>query len=81
MEELNACLKSSKPVRMEYVVLDADSVDTVKRTHGRYFGGEYEVVKPLEISYISSWREKLNWNSEEKTSAASWAFARALTNP
>ena len=81
MEELSACLKSGTPVRMEYVVLGADSVDAIKRTHGRYFGGEYEVVMPMEIKYIASWLEKLNWTPEEKMSAESWAFARSLTGP
>ena len=38
-DELHACLKAGKPVRMEYVILGAASVETIKRTHGRYFGG------------------------------------------
>ena len=80
-DELHACLKAGKPVRMEYVILGAASVETIKRTHGRYFGGEYEVVVPTESFYIASWREKLHWTPEEKISAESWAFARALSKP
>lgn len=79
MDELNACLKAGKPVRMEYVILGADSVETIKRTHARYFGGEYEVLNPTEVSYIASWQDKLHWTPEEKISAESWAFARAVT--
>lgn len=51
LDELNACLKAGKPVRMEYVVISALSVETLKQTHGRYFGGEYEVLYPVEINY------------------------------
>lgn len=79
MDELNACLKAGKPVRMEYVVLGGKSVESIKRTHGRYFGGEYEVVKPTEIYYIASWREKLNWTREERIAAESKAFAHAIS--
>ncbi len=81
MDELNAGLKAGKPVRMEYVILGADSVETIKRTHARYFGGEYEVVVPTEIYYIAGWQDKLHWTREEKVSAESWAFTRALTRP
>lgn len=51
LDELNACLKAGKPVRMEYVVISARSVETLKKTHGRYFWGEYEVLHPVEINY------------------------------
>ena len=51
LDELNACLKAGKPVRMEYVVISALSVETLKKTHGRYFWGEYEVLHPVEICY------------------------------
>lgn len=51
LDELNACLKAGKPVRMEYVVISALSVATLKQTHGRYFWGEYEVLHPVEINY------------------------------
>ena len=54
LDELNACLKAGKPVRMEYVVLGSASLETIKQTHSRYFGGEYEVVKPTEIHYLAS---------------------------
>ncbi len=40
--------------RMEYVVISALSVETLKQTHGRYFWGEYEVLHPVEISYGAS---------------------------
>ena len=81
MEELNACLKAGKPVRMEYVVLGGRSLETIKRTHGRYFGGEYEVVKPTEVHYIASWQEKLHWTPKERIAAESKAFARAISRP
>ena len=51
LDELNACLKAGKPVRMEYVVLGGASLETIKQTHGRYFWGEYEVLHPVEICY------------------------------
>ena len=54
LDELNACLKAGKPVRMEYVVISALSVETLKQTHGRYFWGEYEVLHPVESSYGDS---------------------------
>ncbi|MCE2501446.1 MAG: hypothetical protein J4G13_11385 [Dehalococcoidia bacterium] len=79
MDELNAGLEAGKPVRMEYVVLGGESLETIKHTHARYFGGEYEVVKPTEISYIASWREKLNWTREERISIEAEAFARAMS--
>lgn len=44
LDELNACLKASKPVRMEYVVICSQSVESVKQTHARYFWGDYEVL-------------------------------------
>ena len=59
MEELNACLKEGKPVRMEYVVLGGRSLETIKQTHARYFWGEYEVLAPTEIRYLTSWRDDL----------------------
>ena len=80
MDELNAGLKAGKPVRMEYVVLGEASVATVRRTRGRYFGGECEVAIPTESYCIASWSDKLHWTPEEKISAASWAFASALSN-
>ena len=82
-DELNACLKAGRPVRMEYVILGAESVETIKGTHARYFGGEYEVVVPTETHYhyIGSWQDKLHWTREEMISAESWAFTRALTRP
>lgn len=59
MEELDACLKVGKPVRMEYVVLGGRSLETIKQTHARYFWGEYEVLTPVEIRYLTSWRDDL----------------------
>ena len=59
MDELNACLKAGKPVRMEYVVLGAKSLQTIKQTHARYFRGEYEVVAPVEIRYLTRWKDRL----------------------
>ena len=79
-DELNACLETGKSVRMEYIILGADSVDTIKHTHGRYFGGEYEVVVSTEIHYVAGWGEKTRWTREEKISAESWAFAGALSS-
>ena len=49
--ELNACLESGKPVRMEYVVICSQSVESVKQTHARYFWGDYEVLTPVEIGH------------------------------
>ena len=59
LDELNACLKAGKPVRMEYVVLGGASVESIKQTHARYFWGEYEVLTPTEICYRTSWRDNL----------------------
>ena len=59
MDELNACLKAGKPVRMEYVVLGGKSLETIKQTHARYFWGEYEVLAPMETRYLTSWRDDL----------------------
>ena len=56
LDELNACLKAGKPVRMEYVVLGGKSLETIKQTHSRYFMGEYEVLQPTEIHYLTSRR-------------------------
>ena len=78
LDELNACLKAGKPVRMEYVVLGGASLDTIKQTHARYFGGEYEVVKPTEIHYLASWREQQEWTPEDAVAEQSRAFTRAL---
>ena len=78
LDELNACLEAGKPVRMEYVVLGADSLETIKRTHSRYFGGEYEVVKPTEIHYLATWQEQQQWTPEEAMAARTRAFTRAL---
>ena len=59
LDELNACLKAGKPVRMEYVILGGASVESIKQTHARYFWGEYEVLTPTEIHYRTSWRDNL----------------------
>ena len=37
--------------QMEYVVISALSVETLKQTHGRYFWGEYEALHPVESNY------------------------------
>ena len=71
-------IKAGRPVRMEYVVLSADSLETVKRTHSRYFCGEYEVVKPTEIHYLSTWQERRQWTPEQAEGARFRAFIRAL---
>ena len=78
LDELNACLKAGKPVRMEYVVLGAASLETIKQTHSRYFGGEYKVVKPTEIHYLASWREQQSWTPEDALAERSRAFTRAM---
>ena len=78
LDELNACLKAGKPVRMEYVVLGATSLETIKQTHSRYFGGEYEVVQPTEIHYLASWREQQSWTPEDAVAEHSGAFTRAM---
>ena len=51
LDELNACLEAGKPVRMEYVVICSQSLESVKQTHARYFWGDYEVLTPVEIGY------------------------------
>lgn len=81
MDELEVCLRAGSPVRMEYVVLGGASIESIKQTHGRYFGGEFEVVTPSEVHYISSWSEKSNWSQEERIAAEAEAFARAITRP
>ena len=53
IEELNACLDAGKPVRMEYVVICSQSVESVKHTHGRYFWGDYEVLASVEVRYVN----------------------------
>lgn len=45
LDELNASIRSGQPVRMEYVVIGAKSLDTIKSTHGRYFNHRYEVTR------------------------------------
>ena len=42
---------------MEYVVLGTASLATIKRTHGRYFGGDYDVVKSMESSCVGAWNQ------------------------
>ena len=81
MAELNACLKAGRPVRMEYVVLGAASLATIKRTHGRYFGGDYEVVTSVESSCIAAWDRRSQQTQEESRSAQAKAFTDALTAP
>jgi hypothetical protein len=58
MDELNACLSAGKPVRMEYVVICAQSVVSVKQTHARYFQSDYEVLTPREIRYAASGKDR-----------------------
>ena len=38
-DELQSFVKTGVPLRMEYVLLLADSVDILRITHGNYFGG------------------------------------------
>jgi hypothetical protein len=38
-DELQRFVKTGVPLRMEYVLLLADSVDTLRITHGNYFDG------------------------------------------
>ena len=54
LDELNACLSAGRPVRMEYVVICAQSVESVKQTHARYFQSDYEVLTPTEIRHTVS---------------------------
>ena len=58
LDELNACLSAGQPVRMEYVVICAQSVESVKQTHARYFQGDYEVLMPTEIRHAASGKER-----------------------
>ena len=58
LDELNACLSAGKPVRMEYVVICSQSVESVKQTHARYFQSDYEVVTPAEIHYVASGNDR-----------------------
>ena len=58
LDELNACLSAGKPVRMEYVVICARSVESVKQTHARYFQGDYEVLTPTEIHRAASTKNR-----------------------
>ena len=70
LDELNACLKAGRPVRMEYVVICSESVDSIKRTHARYFRGDYEVLIPTEIRHIDGGRQNRSV-AEVASSAAS----------
>ena len=70
LDELNACLKAGKPVRMEYVVISALSVETLKQTHGRYFWGEYEVLR--------RWKADM---APVGMTAGRWGCRRALPPP
>ena len=54
LDELNACLSAGTPVRMEFVVICAQSVESVKQTHARYFQSDYEVLTPTEIHHAVS---------------------------
>lgn len=81
LAELNACLKAGRPVRMEYVVLGAASLATIKRTHGRYFGGDYEVVTSVESSGSAARGQRSQQTPEESRSVEAKAFADALTAP
>lgn len=56
--ELNACLEAGKPVRMEYVVICSQSVESVKQTHARYFQSDYEVLTPTEIRYAANGKSR-----------------------
>ena len=38
-DELQSFVKTGVPLRMEYALLLADSVDILRITHGNYFGG------------------------------------------
>ena len=69
MDELNACLKAGKPVRIEYVILGGKSLETIKQTHSRYFMGEYEVLQPTEIHYLTSRRDNLPQQVAEDAAA------------
>lgn len=77
LDELNACLKAGKPVRMEYVVISALSVETLKQTHGRYFWGEYEVLRPVEIRYGVGQRNGRPLAGSDRIAAAPSAVADA----
>ena len=58
LDELNACLNAGKPVCMEYIVICAQSVESVKQTHARYFQSDYEVLTPTEIRYAASGKDR-----------------------
>lgn len=81
LDELNACLKAGKPVRMEYVVLGGVSLETIKQTHGRYFWGEYEVLHPVEICYGAGLRNGRPLAGSDSTAAAPSAVAVADAAP
>ena len=66
---------------MEYVVLGATSLATIKRTHGRYFGGDYEVVASVESSGSAARDQRPQQTPEERRSVEAKAFANALTAP
>ena len=81
LAELNAGLRAGRPVRMEYVVLGASSLATIKRTHGRYFGGDYEVVTSVESGGSAARGRRSQQTPEESRSAQAKAFADALSAP
>ena len=70
MAELDAGLKAGKPVRMEYVVPGAESLETIAQTHARYFRGECEVPAPTEIRYLTGWRDDLHLIRAKSPAAA-----------
>ena len=58
LEELNRSLAAGQPLRMEYVVITSASVETVQRTHGRYFSNSCTfVIHCTEISRMRARKE------------------------
>ena len=66
---------------MEYVVLGTASLAIIKRTHGRYLGGNYEVVKSMGSSCVGAWNQSSQQVPEESRGARVKASADALNAP
>lgn len=50
LDELNHFIKTGIPLRMEYVLLLSESEDSLRVTHGNYFGDDYLTLEQyLEI--------------------------------
>lgn len=73
LEELNDCLQSGRPVHMEYVVIRAKSLATLKATHGRYFDGRYEVLHQTGDVLLFDEKER-NYEAPSLNAESTYSF-------